>query len=180
MSWPGPPGGERRRVKVTPSTVAATLAEGIIQSTNRLRSRLDEEGFARAEPKRYHSEDGVLECLLFEWFLREIVVAVEFGRHAKTISAALQRRLLNDLERSGLSPAVLVNFDGVHARRFTEYGDAVEINESLQALGDLAWRRILGREEPSDRMTMLLAVRATAQLTAMRGIAQRYTLFTGT
>ena len=180
MSWASPFWGDRRRVKATPSAVAATLAEEIIQSTNRLRVRLDEEGFARTEPKRYHGEDCILECLLFEWFLRELVVAVEFGRHAATISRALERRLLNDLERSGLSPAVLVNFDGVHAGRFAEYGDAVEVNESLQALGDLAWRRILGREEPSDRMTMLLAVRATAQLTALRGIAQGYTLFTGT
>ncbi len=131
-------------------------------------------GFARAEVKRFQSEECILECLLFEWFLRDIVVSAELGRRAGAIRQGLLGSILSGLERSGLSPAVPVNFHRVQRERFAEYTRVLEAGESLQALGALAWVRILGRNEPSDRMTMLLAMRATAELGALRGIRKRY------
>jgi hypothetical protein len=90
-----------QRVKATPGRVAASASEGIIRSTNLLRIRLLEQASSRADRKRFESEACILECLLFEWFLRDVVVAVEFGRHTDAIRRALGERLTCDMDRSG-------------------------------------------------------------------------------
>jgi|RhiMetdeSRZDD1v2_1073273.scaffolds.fasta_scaffold124805_3 hypothetical protein len=167
-----------QRVKATPTRIAATLAEGVTRSTNVLRIRLQEEGFACADHKRFESEACILECLLFEWFLRDIVVAVEFGRHTDTLRQVLAKRLARDLDRTGLSPAVLLDFARLRRERFDEYRSATGVSISLQSLGTLAWRRITDTVESSDRMTMFLAMRATAELQALRGLGKRYIVMT--
>jgi hypothetical protein len=167
---------ESGRVRATPAGIAASLAEGIIRGTNSLRARLEEQGFPSSDPKRFNSEACVLECVLFEWFLRDLLISAEFGRHTNAIRKALTGRLLIDLQRSGLSPACLMDVDQRHRQRFSEYAQALEASSSLQALGALAWLRILGSDEPSDRMTMLFGVRATANLRALQGMARRYTV----
>lgn len=164
------------RVKTTPTGLAASLAEGVVRGTNLLRTRLEEQGFARADVKRFESEACILECLLFEWFLRDVVVSIEFARRAGAIRRALAKRLSLDLDRSGLSPAALLDFDRLCRQRFAEYEEAMGTTSSLQDLGGLAWRHISSRDEPDERMTMLLAVRATAELRALRGLGQRYAL----
>ena len=165
-----------QRVKATPARVAASLSDGVIRSTNLLRIRLLEEAFSRTDRKRFESEACILECLLFEWFLRDIVVAVEFGRHTEAIQRALDRRLTQDLDRSGLSPAVLLDFARLHRERFPEYREALGAGISLQVLGQRVWLRIAETDEPSDRMTMFLAMRATAELRGLRGLGKRYIL----
>jgi hypothetical protein len=167
-----------QRIKATPTRIAASLADGVTRSTNVLRIRLQEEGFAHADQKRFESEACILECLLFEWFLREIVVVVEFGRHTDTIRQVLGKRLAHDLDRTGLSPAVLLDFARLRRERFVEYRRATGVSISLQSLGTLAWRRIADSVEPSDRMTMFLAMRATAELQALRGLGKRYIVMT--
>ena len=94
---------EDQRVKATPGRVAAALSEGIIRSTNLLRVRLLEQAASRVDRKRFESEACILECLLFEWFLRDVIVAVELGRHTNVIRKALGERLTRDMDRSGLS-----------------------------------------------------------------------------
>src|SRR5712672_2155585 len=136
-----------QRVKATPSRVAASLSDGVIRSTNLLRIRLLEQAFSHPDRKRFESEACILECLLFEWFLRDIVVTVEFGRHTDTIRQAVARRLANDLDRTGLSPAVLLDFSRLRRERFAEYSSATGVSISLQALGTLAWRRIADTAE---------------------------------
>ena len=167
-----------QRIKATPTRIAASLAEGVTRSTNVLRIRLQEEGFGPADHKRFESEACILECLLFEWFLRDIVVTVEFGRHTDAVRQAVARRLANDLDRTGLSPAVLLDFSRLRRERFGEYRSATGVSISLQALGALAWRRIADTAEPSERMTMFLAMRATAELQALRGLGKRYIVMT--
>ena len=178
MRWIGRLWRDDQRIKATPARVAASLAEGVTRSTNLLRLRLQEQGLSRSDRKRFDSEACILECLLFEWFLRDIIVAVEFGRHADTIRDALAKRLAGDLDRSGLSPAVLLDFARLQSERFGEYRDAAGASISLQDLGTLAWRRIADTDEPSDRMTMFLAVRATAELQALRGLGKRHIVIT--
>jgi hypothetical protein len=163
-------------IRATPSGVAASLAEGIIHGTNVLRARLKEQQFQSRDPKRFESDACIVECVLFEWFLRDLVISAEFGRHRNAISKALAGRLRTDLERSGLSPACLMDFDRLHGRRFAEYWEAFEATSSLQELGAVAWLKIGGSDEPSDRMTMLLAVRATAKVRALQGLGRRYTV----
>jgi hypothetical protein len=85
-------------------------------------------------------------------------------------SAALAGRLLVNLQRSGLSPDSLGDFDRRHRERFAEYTFSTGLGASLQPLGTLAWRRISGSDQPSERMTMLLAVRANAELTGYRSL----------
>lgn len=165
------------RVKATPARVAASLAEGVTQSTNVLRARLEEQGLSRADRKRFESEACILECLLFEWFLRDISVPLEFGRHTDTIQHALAGRLAADLDRSGLSPSS-AGFRAASSRALSRVPDAIEASTSLQALGALAWRRIADTDTLSDRMTMFLAMRATAELQALRGLGKRYILIT--
>jgi hypothetical protein len=167
---------EDQRVKATPRRVAASLSEGIIRGTNLLRVRLLEQASSRADRKRFESEACILECLLFEWFLRDVVVAVECGRHTGMVRRALSERLTRDMDRSGLSPAVLLDFTRLQRERFDEYRQALGASISLQLLGQEAWRRIADTDEPSDRMTMLLAMRATAELQALRGLGRRYVL----
>jgi hypothetical protein len=167
---------EDQRVKATPGRIAASLSEGIIRSTNLLCTRLLEQASSRADRKRFDSEACILECLLFEWFLRDVVVAVELGRHINAIRKALDERLTRDMDRSGLSPAVLLDFARLHRERFDEYRNALGAGISLQALGQEAWLRIADTDEPSDRMTMFLAMRATAELQALRGLGRRYVL----
>jgi hypothetical protein len=167
------------RVKATPAGVAASLAEGVTRSTDLLRVRLGEQGFSRADRKRFESEACILECLLFEWFLRDLVVSVEFGRHTGAIRRALAARLTQDLDRSELSPAVLLDLERLRRERFAEYRDALGRGGiSLQALGELAWLRIADTDQASDRMTMFVAMRATAELQALRGLGKRYILIT--
>jgi len=164
----------RHRIKTTSLGVAASLTEAIVLSTNVLRSRLQDEGLGWSHPARFESDGYLLECALFEWFLLDIAVIDEFGRHAEGIRRVLGGRLLIDLLRSGLSPASLQGFDGVSHERFAEYREALEASSSLQALGHRAWLRISGTGEPSERMTMLLAIRARAELEKLRGIAREY------
>jgi hypothetical protein len=167
---------EDQRVKATPGRVAALLSDGIIRSTNLLRIRLLEQISSRADRKRFESEACILECLLFEWFLRDVVVAVEFGRHTNVVRKTLATRLTRDMDRSGLSPAVLLDFSRLHRKRFEDYRNALSAGISLQILGQQAWLRIADTDEPSDRMTMFLAMRATAELQALRGLGRRYLL----
>jgi hypothetical protein len=162
------------RVKATPARVATLLADSVTRSTNLLRVRLEAELHSRDDRKRFESEACVLECLLFEWFLRDLIVAVEFGRHASSLREALAKRLADDLDRSGLSPAVLLDFNRLRQERFAEYEQAAGVSISLQALGSLAWRRIADTDTSSDRMTMFLSIRATAELQALRGLGKRY------
>lgn len=179
MGWMGGLWRDDRRVKATPAGVAASLADGVTRSTNLLRVRLQEQGLARADRKRFQSEACILECLLFEWFLRDIVIGLEFGRHTPAIRRALAGRLARDLDRSELSPAVLLDLERLRADRFTEYREALGAGGiSLQPLGGLAWLRIADTDRPSDRMTMFLAMRATAELQALRGLGKRYILIT--
>lgn len=167
------------RVKATPAGVAASLAEGVTRSTNLLRIRLQEQGLARADRKRFESEACILECLLFEWFLRDIVIAVEFGRHTGAIRRALAGRLALDLDRSELSPAVLLDLERLRRERFAEYREAMGGGGiSLQTLGEVAWLRITDTDQSSDRMTMFLAMRATSELLALRGLGKRYIIIT--
>lgn len=54
----------RRRgghVRATPTGIAASLAEEIIQGTSVLRTRLEEQGFQSSDPKRFESEPCVLD-----------------------------------------------------------------------------------------------------------------------
>lgn len=164
----------RHRIKTTPVGVAAALTEGIVVSTNALRDRLGEEGLARTHPVRFESDECLLECAVFEWFLRDIAMAEEFGRHADAIRQALGGRLLIDLQRSAVAPASLKHFDRISRERFVEYRDAMRAGGSLQALGQRAWLCISGSGESSERMTMLLAIRARAELERLRGIARQY------
>lgn len=156
--------------------VAASIAEAIVDSTNLLRTRLEEEGLRWADPGRFDSDECLLECTLFEWFLRDIVVSAEFGRQAEAIRRALAGRVLIDLQRSGLSQACLADFDRRQQERLEEYREALKAGSSLQAFGAVAWLRISGSSEPCERMTMLLAVRATAELRALHGFGKGYTL----
>src|SRR5690349_19992396 len=84
---------EDQRVKSTPGRVAASLSDGIIRSTYLTRIRLLVQASSSADRKRFESEACILECLLFEWFLRDVVVSVEFGTHTDAIRRALSERL---------------------------------------------------------------------------------------
>lgn len=167
----------RRRqpgVKTTAVGVAASLAEAIVVSTNVLQARLAHEGFGWTDPGRADTDECLLECMIFEWFLRDIAMSYGFGSQTGTIRHALAGRVLIDLQRSGLSAACLEGFDGRHRERFVEYTVSLGISSSLQPLGALAWRRISGSDVPSERMTMLLALRASAELAGLRGLAEKY------
>jgi len=157
-----------RRIKTPSLGGAASLTEAIVLSTSVLRSRLQDEGFARSHPARFASDECLLECALFEWFLRDLALIDESGRDAEDIRRALRGRLLIDLQRNGVSPASLEGFDQVSHERFAEYREALESGSSLQALGHRVWLRISGTGEASERMTMLLAIRARAELQKLR------------
>jgi hypothetical protein len=168
-----------RPVKETPEGVAGMLSVAIIEAANRLVTRLEEEGFARVEPERFKSEASLLECVLFEWFLRDVVIPIEFPRHTELIRRLLFGKLLLDLNRSGLSAASLNDFDRIHGERSREYAEACRSSESLQSFGALAWMRILGRDEPSDRGTMFLALRGIGELRALVGMGKGYVVREG-
>ena len=174
MGWSDLFGWRVPRVKTTAVGVAAALAEAIVESTNLLQVRLGEEGFAWTDPARVNTDECVLECTIFEWFLRDIAMAEGFGSRTDALRWALAGRVLIDLQRSGVSAGRLGGFDERRRERFAEYTFSLGLSASLQPLGALAWRRISGTEEPSDRMTMLLARRASAQLAALRGVAKSY------
>jgi hypothetical protein len=152
------------RLRVTVEETAVALAASIIESANGLVRKLVDEGFARAEPARFASDAFLIECVLCEWFLRDLVLWGRSPRNAATIRRLVGDRLFMDLLRSGLSPASLDGLDRILEERFTEYAEAWSASESLQPFGARAWMRILGRVEPSERGTMLLAVRGAAEL----------------
>jgi hypothetical protein len=176
VGWSDLIGWRDPRIKATVVGVAAALAEAIIESTNRLQARLRDEGFAWKDPARADTDECLLECTIFEWFLRDIAVLDGFGTQAEATRQALAGRVLIDLQRSGMSTTCLEGFEGGCRERFAEYAEALDMSLSLQPLGALAWRRISGREEPSERMTMLLAMRASGELLALRGLARNYRL----
>ena len=163
----------RRRLlgtKTRPEEFAASLAETIVQSANLLQHRLEEEGFAWTDSARAGTDECLLECTIFEWFLRDIAASGVPRSGTEAIRRAVAGRLLVDLLRSGLTVAGLDDFDRRHRERFREYEEGLGVSSSLQALGALAWRRISGKDQPSERMTMLLAIRATAELARYRGM----------
>ena len=82
--------------------------------------------------------------------------------------------IMIDLERSGVPPSCLHDFDKCCRARFAAYTDALAVSSSLQPLGAAVWTRISGGGEPSERMTMLLAHRASPELARLRGLAGRY------
>ena len=165
------------RVKPAVVDVAASIAEAIVQSTNLLLTRLTEEGFAWTDPARADTDECLLECTILEWFIREVAVSGGFGSQTEAIRHALAGRILIDLLRSGVRPACLADFDRRHHERFREYSDALDVSSSLQSLGALAWRRISGGDRPSERMTMLLAIRVRAELAGL--VASGRALVTG-
>ena len=162
------------RTRTTPVGVAASLAQSIVESTNALLERLEAEGFSRADPVRARSDECLLECTLFEWFLRDVEVTRDFGNSTAAVREALAGRLVIDLERSGVTPSCLRDFDERGRRRFAEYAAALALSSSLQPLGAAVWTRISGGREPSERMTMLVAVRASAELARLKGLGARY------
>jgi hypothetical protein len=155
-------------MKTPVEEVAAALAEAIVQSADFLHVRLQEEGFGWTDTDRAGTDECLLECTIFEWFLRDLLVSDGSESQAEAVRRALGGRLLIDLMRSGLSVDCLRDFDQRYRERFQEYTEGFAVSSSLQALGALAWRRISGRDQPSERMTMLLAVRANAELTRYR------------
>ena len=164
MAWSGLIRRRHPDERATAAETAASLAEAIIRNTNSLQARIEAEGFARIDPARATSDECLLECLIFEWFLRHVMASPGLAGGTKAISRALAGRLLIDLQRSGLSVPGLDNFDQRQRDRFEEYAEALDVSSSLQPLGALAWRRISGDGQPSERMTMLLAVRARTEL----------------
>jgi hypothetical protein len=149
---------------------AAALVEVIIQSTNVLQVRLAEEGFAWTHPARAGSDECLLECTIFEWFLRDIAGPEQSGSRVEAVRRALPGRLLVDLQRSGLSAGCLADFERRYQERFREYEQVLAVGTSRQVLGALAWQRISGSDQPSERMTMLLSIRAVAELADRRGL----------
>lgn len=154
--------------------IAASLAEAIVESTNLLQARLANEGFAWTNPARADTDECLLECTIFEWFLRDIAMSYGFGSQTGAIRQALAGRVLIDLQRSGLSAASLEDFERRYRERFAEYTFSLGLSASLQPLGALAWRHISGSGTPSERMTMLLALRASAELAGLHGLAGSY------
>lgn len=171
MDWFVPPWRHRSRVKTTAMGVAAPIADAIVESTNVLLTRLAEQGFVGTHPARTRADECLLECVLFEWFLRDLALSYSFGRETTSIRAALAGRVLVNLQRSGLPPHSFEDFDRRHRERFAEYTFSTGLSASLQPLGALAWRRISGSDQPSERMTMLLAVRASAELAGYRSVS---------
>ena len=171
MDWFVPPWRHRSRVKTTAMGVAAPIADAIVESTNVLLTRLAEQGFVGTHPARTRADECLLECVLFEWFLRDLAMSYGTEGGTKAIREALAGRVLVDLQRSGLPPHSLGDFDRRHRERFAEYTFSTGLSASLQPLGALAWRRISGSDEPSERMTMLLAVRASAELAGYRSVS---------
>jgi hypothetical protein len=174
VGWPDLLRRRHSRIKATAVGVAAALVEAILESTNLLQIRLRDQGFGWTHPARAATDECLLECTIFEWFLRDIAMSYGFGKQTGAIRQALAGRVLIDLQRSGLSTACLEGFDERHRERFAEYTVSVGMSSSLQPLGALAWRRISGGDEPSERMTMLLAVRASAELAGLRDLAESY------
>lgn len=170
---------ESRRIKATSTAVGEAIADAVVHGTQVLRRRLEEEGVTRILPKRFDTDGCRLECLLFEWFLAEVTVGAHFGRHAAAIRRSLRRRLLAGMDGGDFTPAVLVNFEQTQRERFAEYAEAFRSSSSLQRFGTLAWLRIQDGDESSDRMTMLLAVWAAAELRALQGLAARYVVRAG-
>jgi hypothetical protein len=164
------------RTKTTVEGVAAALTEAIVVSTNALQHRLAAEGFAWTDRARADTDECLLECTLFEWFLRDVAAAAGFGKHAEALRRSLAGRVLVDLQRSGVSTTSLDDYDRRCRERFAEYAEAMDRGSSLQALGAAAWRRISGSGEPSERMTMLLAIRARGELLRLGDVARSYTI----
>ncbi len=176
MSWSDLLRRRSARVKTTVEGVAAALTEEIVVSTNVLQTRLAEEGFAWTDRDRVDTDECLLECVIFEWFLRDVAVTVGFGRHAEAVRRGLAGRMLVDLQRSGVAAASFESFERRRHERFAEYAEALEASSSLQPLGAAVWRRVSGSDQPSERMTMLLAIRARAELLRLEGFARKYTI----
>ena len=174
MGWFVAPWRRRSRVKTTAIGVAAPIADAIVEGTNVLLARLAEQGFAWTHPARTRADECLLECVLFEWFLQDLALSYGSGHETPSIRAALAGRVLINLQRSGLSPDSLGDFDRRHRERFAEYTFSTGLGASLQPFGALAWQRISGNDQPSERMTMLLAIRASAELARLRAFTESY------
>jgi len=163
----------RGRTRTTTLGVAGSLAQAIVESTNVLLERLRAEGFGWQDQTRAGGDEYLLECTIFEWFLRDVEIERGFGGKAESIRRDLAGRVLVELQRSGLSLASFHDFTERYRDRFVEYREALGASSSLQPLGSAVWQRISGGK-PSERMTMLLAMRATAELASLRGLAAIY------
>jgi hypothetical protein len=164
----------QERIKATVIDIAGSVAEAIVLGTNLLRTRLKEEGVTRAQAQRFVSAECLIECTLFEWFLYDAMIMVEFGRRGEDIRKALAGRVLIELCRGGLEMDSLADFEGRWLARFGEYAAAAAAGESLQPLGSVACIRIFGQAGASERGIMLLARQAHARLASLRGLGKTY------
>ncbi|MFI5340836.1 MAG: hypothetical protein ACHQ7N_13490 [Candidatus Methylomirabilales bacterium] len=92
-----------------------------------------------------------IECLLFEWFLNDVVVAALFGPRADGIRQGMGDRILTNLYQSGLvsGDVSLDAFEDMRVKRFTEYLRALAgdkgTEHNWQALARVAWERMGGQ-----------------------------------
>lgn len=154
--------GRERPVKATTNEIAGAVAAVIQDRTNKLIADLESRGFAQHYPERFSTLAFAAECLLFQAFPMDVIIAAEFGPHSDAIREHLANNLFEIVASKGLSRRDADEFHRLRETRFAEYIVALRSaggGQGLERLADVAWDRISeGKARPfTSHFTLFLS-----------------------
>jgi hypothetical protein len=164
----------RRRVRATPETIGRRLAEEAGENA-RARVTLLAAHLGADDPALRQVDR--LELLLFEAFPLDATAALEFGRHAAAVRAALAAHLARVAGEVGLEGAQAEALTWLRVPRFDAYAAAwrqAEPGRNLEALGALGARLVLGTDLPPAEAVRCFEIGAGTTLAHSRGVAGNY------
>ena len=168
-------GREERKVETALSTIdeiVEGLGDRIGKGAEEFRGMLGRDRGVQLDSEYLGSLACFIECLMFEWFITDVMVASEFEAHGEAIRSKLGTYLFRGLELSSSTNLGWGKFERHHMARFSEYLHAwgsEEGGRGLQRLAALAWCRISESEEPNVGAWYPLAVWFTARAKSLEG-----------
>lgn len=104
---------------------------------------------AKRLASRVDSPSLRLECLVFVWWIVDLLLFQEIGAAgSEALAVALTERLLDSLEDRGFVPEERAELDRVRKARFLQYGSFAHQGgaEGAQGLSFAAWQHIIGED----------------------------------
>jgi hypothetical protein len=179
---------ESARERVTVQQAAEGFAALIGKRADALMAQLKDVWPENEAPGRMNTLEFVVECLFFQAFPIDVVVAKEFGAQSEAIREGMSHRLFEALRNQFIEPADRHHFEEpdfgeLLAERFAEYADAWKHPKGSKTwaenVADLAWRRIAACEPTLLTTQILLVADLTASFKSFAGVGARFEVVAG-
>lgn len=162
MSWFNRLLGRSQPHQAPIDEIVMIFLNSVNESAKRLMSTINEGVPISGDAGYFHSPAFFIECLLFEWFLADIVIVRHFvGAEQEAIRSELHTHLTRACQEGKRSSEMLNQIsmtefteylDRTRVTRFSEYADALRAivdGEGLRRFGAIVWHRISASDEKS-------------------------------